>query len=66
MMTGKIQNRNEPGDAEGWSTLTHEEKNRVLYERQKHMLQDFLDRGAISEQQYEKSLHDLTEKMGFG
>ena len=66
MVTGKMQNGSEPGDAEVWSALTHEEKNRMLYERQKHMLQDFLERGAISEQQYEKSLHDLTEKTGFG
>lgn len=28
------------------------------------MLEEFLVRGAISKAQYEKSLHDLTEKMG--
>ena len=46
-----------------WESLSYEEKNRVLYERQKHMLEEFLARNAISKQQYEKSLHDLTEKM---
>ena len=46
-----------------WDTLSYEEKNRLLFERQKHMLEEFLERGAISKQQYEKSLHDLTEKM---
>ena len=47
-----------------WEALTYEQKNRALYEQQKKMLEMFLDRGAISQQQYEKSLHDLTEKMG--
>ena len=47
-----------------WDQLNYEEKNRVLYERQKAMLEQFRDRHAISQQQYEKSLHDLMEKMG--
>ena len=47
-----------------WEALSYAEKNRLLYKRQKHMLEEFLERGAISKQQYEKSLHDLTEKMG--
>ena len=47
-----------------WDSLSHEQKNRVLYERQKAMLEQFLERGTISKAQYEKSLHDLTEKMG--
>lgn len=46
-----------------WDSLSYEEKNRVLFERQKKMLEEFLERGAISQQQYDKSLHDLTEKM---
>ena len=44
--------------------LTHEEKNHLLYLRQKALLDTFLEKGAISKAQYEKSLHDLTEKMG--
>ena len=46
-----------------WEALSYEQKNQLLYERQKMMLAEFLERGAISKQQYEKSLHDLTEKM---
>lgn len=46
-----------------WGSLSYEEKNRVLYERQKQMLEEFLERNAISKEQYEKSLHDLIEKM---
>ena len=47
-----------------WDSLSCEEKNKLLFERQKRMLEEFLERGAISREQYEKSLHDLTEKMG--
>ena len=47
-----------------WATLTHEEKNRILFQQQKELLEMFLKKGAISKEQYEKSLHDLTEKMG--
>lgn len=46
-----------------WDSLSYEEKNSLLFERQKKMLEEFLERGAISQQQYDKSLHDLTEKM---
>ena len=47
-----------------WSSLTHEEKNRLLFLRQKKTLDTFLERGAISQAQHDKSLHDLIEKMG--
>ena len=47
-----------------WSLLTHEEKNRLLFLRQKKTLDMFLERGAISQAQHDKSLHDLIEKMG--
>lgn len=47
-----------------WETLTYEEKNRLLFLRQKRLLDMFLERKAISKAQYEKSLHDLTSKMG--
>lgn len=46
-----------------WDSLSYAEKNRLLYERQKRMLKEFLERNAISKAQFEKSLHDLTEKM---
>ena len=44
--------------------MTAEEKKRDLYLRQKHTLDLFLERGAISQAQYDKSLGDLTVKMG--
>lgn len=47
-----------------WSHLNDREKNKLLYLRQKKTLDVFLEHGAISQAQYDKSLHDLTEKMG--
>ena len=49
---------------EQWDSLSHTEKNHILYLRQKALLDTFLEKGAISKEQYEKSLHDMTEKMG--
>lgn len=49
------------GSAE-WSSLSYEEKNEVLFHNQKRMLDQFLERGAISKEQHDKSLHDLIEK----
>lgn len=48
---------------EAWESLTYEEKNRYLYLKQKRMLEQFLERNAISEEQYKKSLFDMTNKM---
>ena len=45
---------------------THEEQLKKLYLDQKHTLELFLERGAISKEQYDKSLGDLTKKMGMG
>ena len=47
-----------------YSELTPEEKYTDLYLRQKHTLDLFLERNAISQAQYDKSLGGLTEKMG--
>ena len=47
-----------------WSSLSPEEKNRQLYLKQKNMLEMFLEHKAITQDQFDKSLHDLTEKMG--
>ena len=44
--------------------LTLEEQLKTLYLDQKHTLDLFLERGAISQAQYDKSLGDLTRKMG--
>ena len=49
-----------------WEKLTPEEKKRKLYERQVATLDTFLEHGAISKDQHDKSLHDLTVKMGYG
>ena len=44
--------------------LSREEKKKELFRSQKHTLDLFLERGAISQAQHDKSLHDLMEKMG--
>ena len=46
-----------------WSGLSYESKNRELYLKQKQTLDLFLERGAITKAQHDKSLHDLTVKM---
>ena len=48
-----------------FAALSPEEKKRDLYEQQKHTLELFLERKAISQAQFDKSLRDLTVKMGF-
>lgn len=47
-----------------WATLSPEEKKKQLFLNQKRTLDLFLERHAISQAQYDKSLHDLIEKMG--
>ena len=47
-----------------YSQLTPAEKKKDLYLRQKRTLGLFLERGAITKAQYDKSLGDLTIKMG--
>ena len=54
----------DPLTSDDWVKLTHEQKNHQLYLRQKKMLDMFLEHGAITQAQHDKSLHDLTEKMG--
>ena len=49
-----------------WERLSPEEKRVQLYKNQKQTLDAFLERGAISQEQYDKSLGDLTIKMGMG
>ena len=44
--------------------LTLAEKNLFLYLKQKAMLDTFLAKGAITQAEHDKSLHDLTVKMG--
>ena len=49
---------------EVWEKLTPEEKKIQLFLDQKQTLDLFLERRAISQAQYDKSLGDLIEKMG--
>ena len=47
-----------------WDSLSPEEKKKALYLKQKRLLDTFLEHKAITKAQYDKSLHDMTEKMG--
>lgn len=47
-----------------WELLTPEDKKKQLFLRQKNTLDLFLERNAISKDQYNKSLGDLIEKTG--
>ena len=49
-----------------WEKLTPEQKKKQLYLKQKELLDTFLEHHAISKAQYDKSLRDMTEKMGYG
>lgn len=45
-------------------TSNQDEKKKELFQRQKQLLDTFLEHGAISREQYDKSLGDLIVKMG--
>ena len=51
-------------EQEVWEKLSPEQKKIQLYLEQKKTLEAFLERGAISKSQFDKSLGDLTVKMG--
>ncbi len=44
--------------------MSTSEQRHELYLKQKALLDTFVEKHAISREQYEKSLHDLTKKMG--
>lgn len=46
-----------------WERMTPAEKKIQLYKNQKNILDLFLERNAISHEQYDKSLRYLTEMM---
>ena len=48
-----------------WQELSPEEKKKQLFLNQKATLDSFLERGAITQAQYDKSYGDLKLKMGF-
>ena len=52
------------GKIENISSLSMEEKKDYLFLKQKKTLDTFLERSAISQEQYDKSLGDLADKMG--
>ena len=43
--------------------MSREEKRKELFRSQKHTLDLFLERGAISKAQYDISLKELTDKL---
>ena len=47
-----------------WDAMSHREKNHQLFLQQKELLETFLVRGAISKAQHDRSLSELTMKMG--
>ena len=51
-------------DDKEWETLSDEEKNQVRFLREKETLDVLLEHGAITQDQHDKSLLDLKEKMG--
>ena len=50
---------------ERWAQMTPAQKKRQLFLNQKEILDLFVTRHAISQAQYDQSLCDLREKMGF-
>ena len=48
-----------------WEMLSLEEMKKQLFLNQKQLLDAFLEKHAISQAQYDKSLGDLREKMGW-
>ena len=46
-----------------WEQLTPEQKKKQLYLKEKELLDTFLEHHAISQEQHDKSLRDMTEKM---
>lgn len=46
-----------------WDSLTHEQKNHQLFLQQKALLDRFLEKGAITQEQHDQSLRDLEALM---
>ena len=55
---------NQPIVNDTWASLSPEEKKVQLFLNQKKTLHLFMERHAISQEQYNKSLNDLIFKMG--
>ena len=52
-----------PDNANPYESLSRADKLKKFFEEQKHVLDCFLERGAISKAEYEKSLNGLKDKM---
>ena len=52
-----------PDNANPYESLSRADKLKKLFEQQKHVLDCFLERGAISKAEYEKSLNGLKDKI---
>ena len=50
---------------ERWAAMSPAQKKKQLFLNQKELLDTFLARHAISQAQYDKSLGDLREKLGY-
>jgi hypothetical protein len=48
-----------------WEKMNPDQKKKQLFLNQKELLDKFLEKHAISQAQYQKSLGDLRLKMGF-
>ena len=48
-----------------WEQMNPSQKKKQLFLNQKELLDKFLEKHAISQAQYQKSLGDLRLKMGF-
>lgn len=46
-----------------WDNLTYEQKNHRLFLQQKALLDRFLEKGAITQEQHDQSLRDLEALM---
>ncbi len=46
-----------------WEDLSYEDKNQALYLREKTMLELFLERKAITKEQYEKGMRELNNLL---
>lgn len=59
-----MKNPNLPDTESEWARLSYSQKNHELFLKEIALLDTFLEHGAISREQHDKSLHDLIEKMG--
>lgn len=66
-MTREVENelKKQISKQKEWESLSLAQKKKQLFLNQKELLDTFLARNAISQVQYDKSLGDLREKMGF-